>query len=211
MDGVNRNMNPAIHNPLSAQFVNAATKNVSQQMGAIKKQDEIDTDEPAKSQELEDFVDISVKDEVKPEEHMEAASRTGLLSEMDETKKKDKQEKTKSITYYDGNSNSAEVEKDSGQVALKSEMEKTLEKLEKMGSTREKLDTIRQDVPPEKYDAAKKIVRQQIDTKTLTPSESLQAMKEVPDVSGVKTQAAEYHPIMDIHDTMNEPVAVGFE
>ena len=171
MDGVNRSMNPAIHNPLSAQFINTATRNVSQQMGAIKKQDEVDTDEPAKFQEVEDFVDIAVKDEPKDEEHLEAASRTGLLSEMDETKKKNKQEKARSITYYDGNSNPAEAEKESGQLELKSEMEKTLEKLEKMGSTRKKLNTIRQDVPPEKYDAAKKIVRQQIDIKTFTPSE----------------------------------------
>ncbi|MCD6310403.1 MAG: hypothetical protein J7M18_06780 [Candidatus Eremiobacteraeota bacterium] len=207
---INRSMNTGINNPLSAQFINAATRNVSQQMGQLKKQTDVDTDDSMKARDLEDSLDLSVNEEIKTEDHLEAASRTGLLSELEKGKKKDETEKTKQL-IYSGSMSPAEEDRESKEIDLKSEMERTIEKLGKLPSGKEKIDNIRKDVPPDKYEAAKKIVHQQIDTKSLEPSESLKALKEVPEANGIRTRPADYHPIMDIHDTMNKPVTVGFE
>ena len=209
MDNVNRGMNPTIHNPLSAQYIDAATRNVSQQMGVLKKQDEIDSEHSMSSKGIEDLY-LHGKDDVEIDEQMEAASRTGLLSELEKGKKKDKSENLRE-TANEGFGAREATGQEKNQTALKSEMEKTLGKLEKLSVSKEKIDNIRKDIPPEKFEAAKKIVSQQIDTEKMEPSESLKMMKPVPEAAEINTKPAEYHPIIGIHDTMNLPMSTNIE
>jgi hypothetical protein len=74
----------------------------------------------------------------------------------------------------------------------------------------EKIRSLRADVPDEIFDAATQIVKGQIINET-RPAQSLTQLKNVGDVGMIETDKADFHPMMDIHDTRNQPLSMDME
>jgi len=70
---------------------------------------------------------------------------------------------------------------------------------------------LKADIPRETYKASRKIVDGQLDVKTKKPTPALSQMKDVKGTADLQLDSAKSLPIMDIHDSYNEPQLIEIE
>jgi len=190
--------------PNVSSLQNYAIKNVQQQMGTLKTSKELQADD--KSSIKEDFVEltsanIDPSSAKEAKEHLENAAQAGLMSELKEREKNKEKEKIEEGVLYQPTAEGKEK-----QASAPTNQEKVVEKID---TSSKPVDTVHlyKDIPSEKLETAKKIVEGQIDA-SRKPSASLVEMKVPEGIAAIETKNADYHPIMDIHDTSNSPVSI---
>jgi hypothetical protein len=181
-------------------MMNYAVKNVQQQMGSLKSNKEVKTQDEAQT-EVRDMVELGLTPKQTSEsEHLDAAQHAGVISEFTpKTKKKETKDKERVEL---GVRTEVNKDEDKGKVEI-AKAKKEVEKVE----LENKVARIKSDIPAEVYEAAKKIVEGQIDVRTNEPTKSLKSMKPIPETGALEMKAVAYHPIMDIHDNDNMPMA----
>ena len=197
-------------NPMSDKFQSFAVRNVSQQMGTLRTTKELSADEgeEARQQAPEDSVELSSSGKLADTEYMEAAQRSGVLSEeSDRIKKQEKSRKgPERVGVQPGSPEAEEAQVPQGRAGV-SEPEAIIHDV---SGARKSLtmDEIRGDTPPEMFEAARTIVKGQIHPVT-GPSASLRELKSVDEITrGDAANIQTFHPLMAIHDTYNQPIAI---
>jgi hypothetical protein len=197
MDNIKSPLNPISQDKLMSY----AVKNVQQQMGGLKTSKEIKPEEEP-HEEVKDFIELSVtsKQPFTEAEYLDAAQHAGVISEF-APKTKKKETKDKERVELGAKPEVKDEDKASKAGATKSKKEVGKVELDS------RIARVKSDVPAEMYEAARKIVEGQIDVRSNEPTKSLVAMKPIPETGALEMKAAAYHPIMDIHDSNNMPIA----
>lgn len=196
-------------NPLSDQFQQFAVRNVSQQMGTLRTNKELKTDDGDEARQgPEDKVELSSGGKASEQDSLLAAQHAGVLSEEADRVKKQSgsRENAARVGVRAETPEGASTSESKGK-APAAEPEAIIRDAARMPKPLS-LDEIRGDTPPEMFEAARTIVKGQIHPVT-GPSTSLTEMKSVSETAGVAANTMQaFHPLMDIHDTNNLPIAV---
>lgn len=192
--GMNQGMGP-----LQDKFV----QNVQQQMGTLKTNKELQADE--RPLETEDKVELQSK-EATAQEHLEAASHSGLISEFDpRAKRKEQKPKKGTDEVQVGSEKGNRFETKTAEKASEGKQGLAADEIKeaKVFKDAVNLETL---FPKQNLEAANKIVMGQIQEKT--PSPSLAELKAVPETAALEGVMKEYHPMMGIHDSGNKPIVM---
>lgn len=194
-------------NPLSDKFRQGATQNVQQQMGTLKTSRELEQDHHGK--EPRDMVELGER-EVTPEQYLKNAAQSGALGEQVPVKKKESKTGT-------GGEVGTGLVNDADQQAVEESgcqgAQQQMTAIEGGVGIGPKdvfdLGRLKGNVPPEMFEAARKIVEGQIDP-VKGPQESLAALKTAPVAmhAQVDTAPLGFHGVLDIHDGNNKPMPI---
>lgn len=189
--GMNQGMGP-----LQDKFV----QNVQQQMGTLKTSKELKDEKPIVA---EDKVDISV-DDLSQQDHLEAASHSGIISEYAPKLKKKEQTEKKEVLdeVIIGAGKNEKFDAKLGKIKDAPESDGKIIK----GLKIEDKVNLENLFPKQKLEAANKVVMGQIQNTKPTPS--LTELKAAPETAAIEGMMKEYHPMMGIHDSGNRPIAM---
>ncbi|MCD4782321.1 MAG: hypothetical protein K8T10_00670 [Candidatus Eremiobacteraeota bacterium] len=201
MDGIGR-MNQM--NPMSTQFKAKAIRTAQTQAATVKDKKDLSPKDGAKELD-EDMVTLSKQGKKSIKDKMDSASQSGVMSDL---MKKEKKGKLGEATMFGGKrerqaEKGATAEGKAAQGQKKAEEVDLGAKIEALTVMNRDPDEIRGDVPPQYFDASKKIVEGQI--KKGEPAKSLTELKAV-ETAPLELKSENYVEIMPIHDTDNKPI-----
>jgi hypothetical protein len=191
--------------PLSRQFLNRATDNMTAQMNTVKRQDEAAPEKEAHERDLSDlaYLDAST---VTASEGFEASSYSGELGEAADDLIEDDSERLEENQRHLGHEQ-AEEAKHKGYTAVNAEtgVETGRERDNGRRATDERLAQLRMDVPDEIWTASASMIEGQMVGET--PKAGLLQLKSIPEPGLLEMEHAEYamEP-MEITDRQTGPL-----
>jgi len=201
MDGIGR-MNQM--NPMSTQFRAKAVRTAQTQAATVKDKKDLSPKDETKELD-EDMVTLSQQGKKSIKDKADSASQSGVMSEL---MKREKKDELGEATMFGGKRDS-KTEKGYGaeeQAAggkSKAEDVDLEAKIEALAVMNRDPEDIKGNVPPQYFEAAKKIVEGQIDKGK--PAKSLKELKAV-ETAPLELEPQRNVEIMPIHDTDNKPI-----
>lgn len=196
--------------PLSSKFQTTAIQNMQTQIASVKDNKDLNEDDAAVHHQHHhhDAVQLSMAAEsVTEEQQMSSAENSGELAELTDDFQKDDDEKIREHAFNEEAEQALRMKHPgNGQIARSKDTGESRQ-VDGVSATtdRDRLHYVKSDVPPEIFEAATQFVKGQMISDT-QPTQSLMQLKSVAEQGEMHTQKEDFLPMMDIHDSHNQPM-----
>ncbi|MBM3463302.1 MAG: hypothetical protein FJX76_14470 [Armatimonadetes bacterium] len=216
MDGIRGSMDQSL-NPMSSKFHSTAIQNMQTNIASVKDNKDLKddgADEPGDKLSIAFFE----KREVHEGRAAESARNSGELAEMFDDMQTDDEEKVEGGRRRMEAERDAEIHGELGMAAhqtVNGSAPGAATDGQDIGISEAQLDSeqiqrLRADVPDEIYSAATQFVQGQMINDT-RPANSLTRLKSIPEPGVIETTPEDFHGMLDIHDTHNQPLPMEME
>lgn len=208
-------------NPLSNKFYSTAIQNMQTNIASVKSGKDVKGGEEAEEDhEPQDAVQLTQPqhaphahgagepDEVTEEDHEVAAENSGDLAQAKRSIKRREDDEEAEVRAF--HERAAMTQQSAPQAVTRLPGEENKLDVHAIETDRDRIRRVRSDVPEEIFSAAGQIVQGQMVDET-RPSQGLTQLKSISEPGVLHTERAEFVPMMDIHDTHNQPLPFPME